>query len=397
MLGSIGRTYHTAFSGLPARTWLLCLAGFLNRCGSMVLPFLSLYTSRAFGLSIGDAGLVVGLYGFGAMFGSLLGGRLTDVLGPVRVQVLTLGATALWMLLMTQITAAVPFAASVVVLGVLNDAFRPGSVTAVALSVPAPLRRKALSLNRLMMNAGWAIGPTVGGYLAEIDFRWIFVADGGTCGLAALFLWLFLRSWQPAVPEHGTPADAMRRPFRDRHFVWLLLANLLVLVAFMQYFTTGPRYFEKDLGADKSTIGWLLAINPIVITLFEMPIVQALQRRAALPLIAAGSATVGLGFLLLLLPLGLPGVALAMFVIAGGELLQMPVLGAYVNDYAPPRARGAYNGAQGMSFCVALMLAPWLGGELYENAGAAALWCTCGGLGVLGALGFLWLRRHRPG
>lgn len=397
-LRAVGLLYRDAFGGLPRLTWLLCIAAFLNRCGSMVLPFLSLYLLDRFGYSAAEAGAFLSAYGAGAMLGSLFGGKLSDVLGPVRVQVVTLGVTGVWMLGMTQIDHPVPFAVSVFVLGVLYDAFRPGNITAVALSVEPALRRKALSLNRLAGNAGWAFGPTIGGYLVAIDFRLMFVADGATCGLAALFLAVCLRHWRPLRPQRAADDTHHGRPFRDRHFLWLMLANLVVLVAFMQYFTTGTRYLEQGLGYDTRTIGLLLAINPVIITLCEMPVVHLLRARSALPLIALGSLVVGIGYLCLLLPLGVVAVVLAMVVVAAGELLQMPVLGAYVNDHAPAHARGAYNGVHGFTFCLALVLAPLLGGLVYDHAGPAVLWCACGGLCVLAAVGFLGAgRRARIG
>lgn len=391
-LRRFGAHYRDSFRGLPAVTWLLCAAAFLNRCGSMVVPFLSLYLLDRFGYSAAEAGAFVSAYGAGAMVGSLVGGRLSDVLGPVRVQVLTLAATCAWMLWMTQIERPAVFAVSTFVLGVLYDAFRPGSITAVALSVEPALRRKALSLNRLAMNAGWAFGPTIGGYLVAIDFRLMFVADGATCGVAALFLAVALRHWRPARPVRTADDTHHGRPFRDRHFLWLMGANLLVLVAFMQYFTTCTRYLEQNRGWDTRTIGLLLALNPVIITLFEMPVVHHLRHRPALPIIALGSLVIGLGYLCLLLPFGMAAIVSMLVVVTIGELLQMPVLGAYVNDHAPSHARGSYNGAYGFTFCLALMLAPLLGGLVYDHAGPVALWWSCCGLGGLGALVFFGAR-----
>jgi predicted MFS family arabinose efflux permease len=390
VIGPLAGLYRDAFGGLPARTWLLCTAAFLNRCGSMVVPFLGPYLKRDFGLTPTHAGYVVALYGVGAFLGSWFGGKLTDRIGAVRLQVLALGSSAVWMLLMTQlhtITAVVP---AVFVLGVLNDAFRPGSNTAAAISAPLPLRRKALSLNRFALNLGWAFGPTIGGYLVVDDFTWMFVVDGATCGLAALWLHTRLAGWNPLPPPdtNGEAAVNLVLPRHDRHFLLLMAANLVVLLAFMQYFTTGPRVFV-DLGYGEKAVGWLLAINPILIVLCEMPVVHALQRRRPLPVIALGSLIVGVGYLCMLLPLGIGAAALAMVVVAIGELLQMPMLGSYVNDLASDRTRGAYNGAYGMCFTLALVLAPILGGALYEHCGADVLWWSCGGLGALGALAFL--------
>jgi MFS family permease len=384
--------YRDAFAGLPAVTWLLCTAAFLNRCGAMVVPFLGLYAKNEFAFDAERAGVLLSVYGLGAFTGSWLGGWLADRIGPVRSQVWSLAGAGLWMLAMIPMRDEALLFLGVFVLGVLNDAFRPGSITAVAISAPPELRRKALTLNRLALNLGWACGPTLGGFLTAVDFRWMFVADGCTCLLAAGFLAVRFWNWRPAVPPREPFAWTL--PFRDRHFLWLMLANLVVLLAFMQYFTTGSRVFE-DQGFDRVAIGCFLAINPVVITLFEMATMQLLRGHRALPVMALGSALVGLGYLCLLLPWGAAAIVLAMAVVAFGEVLQMPMLGAYVNDHAPAHARGAYNGAYGMNFCLALVLAPILGGVVYERLGPEALWWSCGGLGVLAALGFAAARpRH---
>jgi len=384
------RLYRDAFTGLPARTWLLATAGFLNRAGSMVVPFLGLYLKDRFGYTPTEAGFVVGLYGAGAFVGSWLGGWLCDRIGAVRVQVATLTASAVWMVVMSQIGDPALLAVATFVLGVCNDSFRPGSITAAIESVVPHLRRKALSLNRLAMNAGWAFGPTIGGYLVLFDFGWMFYANGMACGCAALWLALRLRGWNPRPESHPDAALVPLEPFRDRHFLALMGANLLVLVAFMQYFTTGSRVLE-DSGYSKDRIGWFLAINPIVICLFEMPVVHLLQRRPALPLVAAGSLLVGVGYLAMLLPYGFAALILAMVIVAIGELLQMPLLSSYVNEHAPHRLRGAYNGAYGMTFCLALVLAPPLGGYVYDQFGSATLWWACAVVGGGAALWVRWL------
>lgn len=395
--------YRDAFGGLPATTWLLCAAAFVNRCGSMVLPLLNLYLLDKYDYSATEAGLVVTVYGIGAVFGSMIGGKLADVLGCVRVQFVTLAAAGSWMLLMTRIHDVGWLTAAVFVLGVINDAFRPGSITAVATSVGPELRRKALSLNRLMMNAGWAVGPTVGGNLVEhFDYDVIFYADGGTCVLAAAFLFVFLRGFTPrtaTTDAAGMPlvvdARSSRGPFRDRHFLWLMLLNFLVITAFMQYFTTGTRVLKEDYGYSESTIFWLIAINPALITIAEMPIVHGLRRHAALPIVTLGSLLIGIGFLCYMLPLGMWAVLIALVVITMGEVLQMALLGVYINDHAPPERRGSYNGAYGMSFSLSLVAAPAAGGWTYDQFGADALWLACAIACLIGTVGFGLASRRR--
>src|SRR5687768_8414734 len=91
MITATAKTYRNAYSGLSKETWLLSLIMLINRSGTMVVPFMTLYlTSDKMGFSIGDAGIVFGLFGAGAFSGAWLGGKLTDKIGFYPVQMITL-------------------------------------------------------------------------------------------------------------------------------------------------------------------------------------------------------------------------------------------------------------------------------------------------------------------
>ena len=91
MLTATANTYRNAYAGLSKQTWLLSLIMLINRSGTMVVPFMTLYlTSDKMGYSVGAAGIVFGMFGAGAFFGAWLGGRLTDKIGFYPVQLFTL-------------------------------------------------------------------------------------------------------------------------------------------------------------------------------------------------------------------------------------------------------------------------------------------------------------------
>jgi predicted MFS family arabinose efflux permease len=73
-----GSAYVDAFSGIPRTVWLLAGAALVNRAGTMVLPFLSLYLTDDLGLTAARAGQIIGCFGLGSMAGSYLGGRLSN-------------------------------------------------------------------------------------------------------------------------------------------------------------------------------------------------------------------------------------------------------------------------------------------------------------------------------
>jgi predicted MFS family arabinose efflux permease len=393
------RLLRDTYTDLPAATWLLVLAAFVNRAGAMVLPFLQIYLGVRFGCSVEQSGLFVGLFGLGSIAGSLLGGHLSDRLGAVRLQILTLAATCVWFQVLAVVRELWLLGAGLFVLGVLNDAFRPGNITAAMESCPPHLRPKALALNRLALNAGWAIGPAIGGMLAHVDYALLFVVDGGTCGLAALLLWV-LRARLPQGGRLDTGGAAGPSPWRDARYLVLSALSTLALLLFLQSIFTQNRHLHDVLHFDEATIGLLLIVNPALIVLFEMPLVQLLRRRSRLLLVAAGVLCVGLGLTLLAVPgAGLPLVLTAIVIVTLGEMLWSPQLGAYLADEAPPGARGSYMGVYAASISVAMVLAPWLGGAVYDRLSPKALWLGCGGVGALLAIGFLALHAgaRRPG
>lgn len=389
------------YGGLPLLTWVLCAAAFVNRAGAMVVPFLSLYLGQRFGYSIEDAGAVVALFGIGSVAGSLLGGRLSDAIGPVRLQILSLLLTMVWMWAMTAVASPALFAVTVLGLGVLNDAFRPGNVAAVAASCALFRQAKAMALNRLALNAGWAFGPALGGLLAKQDFQLLFLADGLTCGLAALVLWRFVPTDLGVTAHPPTAPTTTRRavpsPLRDPRFLLLLALSTLSFVTFLQHFQTLSRHLERVLGYREDEIGLVLVVNPVLIVLLEMPLVRALRARPPLRLVAFGTALVGLGSLWLLLESWrTPAVLAAAVCVAFGEMLFMPFLASHVSESAPPAARGRHLGAYFATFSLGLVLAPWLGGLVYERCGAASLWLACCGCGLVTAAGFAFLHRTAP-
>jgi MFS family permease len=75
----------------------------------------------------------------------------------------------------------------------------------------------------------------------------------------------------------------------------------------------------------------------------------------------------------------------------------MPMLGAWVAHDAPTAARGSYLGAYFASFSVGFVAAPLLGGWIYDELGADALWIACTAGGLLAAVGLRALARPPRG
>src|SRR4030095_607276 len=88
MLTPVFATYKNAYSGLSRSTWLLSIVMLINRSGTMVVPFLTLYLI-SMGYSVAEAGFVFAFFGLGAFSGAFVGGKLTDKIGFYPVQIIT--------------------------------------------------------------------------------------------------------------------------------------------------------------------------------------------------------------------------------------------------------------------------------------------------------------------
>ena len=180
--------YREAFSGLPRDLWLLGVVALVNRSGTMVLPFISLYLTSARGFAPHEAGELVALYGVGAAAGAYLGGSLADRIGAIRAQQTSLFLGGTSYLVLGALTGRWPIAIALFVSGAIVESFRPAVMAAYSERAAPEIKAKAFAFLRLAVNLGVGVGPAVGGFLALYGYRWLFYVDAATCWLAALLL-----------------------------------------------------------------------------------------------------------------------------------------------------------------------------------------------------------------
>jgi predicted MFS family arabinose efflux permease len=397
MLRALVATYRAAFSGLPRPVWLISAATLVNRSGTMVLPFLTLFLTSHRGLSTTEAGQMLAMYGIGGIGGSYLGGWLADRLPPRRVMEASLLLTGTGFLVLEHAERRWAILLVLLLLSLVGEAFRPACSAALAAEAAPDERVRAFALNRLAINAGMSLGPAVGGFLAARNYAWLFRVDGATCVLSALFLWSAFRREPPvaraAAPAAGTPAD--RSPWRDAPFLAAMGLVFVLAVVTFQMLSTYPLTLRDLYGFKEAQIGLVLSINTVVIVLFEMVLVHRLQARNQLRIVAVGSFLFCFGFGLL--PFGVAGgfayVAVTVVLWSLGEMLTLPLLGGVVANRAGERSRGRYMALFTIAFESAFVIAPLAGTWVYQAWGPYVLWVGCMGIGALLMVGYWGLAR----
>lgn len=404
MLKIIIRTYQDAYSGLPREAWLLSLVELVNRSGTMVFFFMTLYLTQEFGFSTFKAGQVMSAYGLGALLGTYLGGKLTDILGAYTVQKVSLLLTGTTFIVLGQVTSFLHILVVMFVLALFSETLHPSNATALSQVCPPELRTRGFALNRLAINIGVTIGPLAGGFLALIDYSYLFWVDGLTCLIAGTLFIVMFKTNRPPRPEVAPreeaagfvePAVPAKKPspWKDVYFLKIMGLVFLNGLIFIQMFSTFPLYLRESYGFPENRIGSLIAVNTVIIIVFEMILLNALKKRAPIQLVAIGSLFLGGGFALM--PLG-RGFAYAAFTVAVwtiGEMLVFPSLTTLIANHSDDASRGNYMGLFSLAFALAFPVGPAIGTFVYDNFGPDIPWLLCGLSGIILWSGFSRLKR----
>lgn len=378
------RTYAEAFAGLPREVWFLALVMFINRSGSMVLPFLTLYVKAELGFSEQFAGLVVAWFGIGSCLGSVLGGWATHRFGSLRVQTSAFLANGIGFLILAQLSDYVWFSLVLFGMSVAGEAFRPANAAAIADYAPAHLHPRAFALNRLAVNLGFSIGPPLGGLLASYSYFWLFQIDALTCLAAGMVLVLLFRNRPRLVPartQTDSPANH-RSPWLDRNFLLFLLLTLASFGVFFQLVSTYPMYLVDEYNLREWQVGILLGLNTLGVVACEMVLVNQLHGWSKIGLIAWGNSLMCLGMSALVFGQGFWFAAAAVGVWTFGEMLAMPQSLAFVAAYSGRQNRARYMGAYTTCVSASFVLAAAVGAWCYAR-NHDLIWYVGLGVGII--------------
>jgi MFS family permease len=286
-------------------------------------------------------------------------------------------------------------------LSLAAEAFRPASLAVVADLVKPAQRKPAFALTRLAINLGMSIGPALGGFLATVSFRSLFLVNGASALSAGALLVLALRRAPVhhghAETEPGGPVEIpSRRAWADSRLLFFLAAIFPVSIVFFQHMSSMPLYLVRDLRLSEVDYGLFFTINTLLIVALEVPINSATAHWSHRRTLALGAFLFGLGFGGLAFANGFWSVAATVIVWTFGEMFLFPALAAYVTEIAPPSRRGEYMGLTQMAISSAFAVGPWAGTAVLEKFGSRTLWLACFALGLAATSMLLHLKESAP-
>lgn len=367
--------YKEAFSNINPNIWILTIATLINRTGSMVVLFTSLYLTKELGFSMAEAGFLMSFFGGGSIIGSFMGGWLTDRWSQYHIMVGSLITSSIVLLLILFVKAFFFIGLILFFYALLADSFRPAMAASISAYSTPENRTRSVSLIRLAINLGFSIGPALGGFVAMyFGYRWLFIADSITSFSAALMLGFYLprpnRVGSQAIKKENSIKS--KSAYRDWTYLFFILLVTFYATGFFQIFASLPQYFDRICHFSEDTIGLIMAFNGVLVVLVELPLVTWLQKKAVKPfqMIALGVICIPLSFLILLFfPCELGMTVGFMIVITLSEIFAMPHMMNYSLARPQKDRQGEYSALYSIAYGLANIIAPSLGLGLADQFG----------------------------
>jgi MFS family permease len=360
----------------PRFLWILASGQGLNAmAGGFVYPFFAVYLTRTAGADQGAiaVGTVFALATLLSAGGRIVGGELADrrgrravVLSSVAVRSILLALLALGVQRGAPLwVVALPFLLS----SIARGAYEPAADAMVADVIPPAERPRAYAAMRIGRNAGWAIGPALGGAVGFGGFATLALAAAGL-GFANLLLSARFLSETPHVSSAARfrPSD-LALVLHDPLFRRLCLLTTGLFILFAQLLVSVSIDLASRVALTEQQIGWTYTLNGVMVVVLQATVTRLVPNARPGLVLAAGTLLNGIGFLTIGAATGLPMALAGMAIFTFGEMTTLPVSSALAADIAPADQRGRYLGAYGVFMDVGHGLGQIVGGAGLALAG----------------------------
>jgi predicted MFS family arabinose efflux permease len=396
MLERAFQKYINNFRGFSREIWILALITFINRAGTMVLPFLSKYLKEDLHFSYSQVGWIMVSFGLGSMLGSWLGGKLSDKIGFYKIMIFSLLTSGIGFFVLQKITSYYGLLIAIFIIMVIADMFRPAMFVSLGAYAKPENRTRALTLVRLAINLGFAAGPALGGLLImHVGYKGLFWVDGATCIVAILIFWIKVKEKKKsAYTDKEHPGEVLTHSvFKDAPFWIFLMICLISGIMFFQLFTTIPLYHKEQFNLSELQTGLLLTFNGVLVFFLEMPLVSYIERNKInkLRAINLGGLLMTISMFLLLVNNWVGILIIMMLFMTFAEMFAFPFSNSFAMSRAPKGHEGRYMAIFTMTYSMAHILSAKTGMTIIDNFGYQANWFFMGTLGLISVFLGLWV------
>jgi MFS family permease len=263
--------------------------------------------------------------------------------------------------------------------------------------LPENKRQEGFGILRVVGNFAWIIGPTIGGFLANINFFYLFVIDAIISCIVAVIIARVIPETKPERHAHEKSESLLktvagyRFVARDGAFMSFIVANILMLLVYQQMYGSLSVYLRDNHGINPQGYGFLMTTSAITVVLFQFWLTRQLKNRPPFLMMAFGTVFYVIGFVLFGVFTTFILFALNIVIITIGEMIVVPTSQALVAGFAPENMRGRYMAVAGLSWAIPSTIGPGAAGYILDNYNPNLLWYLGGALCGLSVLAYYFL------
>lgn len=366
---------------------------------SMIWPYLMIFVRQRVNIPLTQAASLMTINATAGIIAALIAGPITDRFGRKWVMVLSLAGNGLVYFFMSSAYTYLHFAILMTFSGIFNPIYRVGADAMIADLIPAEKRADAYALFRLSNNAGIAIGPMLGGFLATLSYTITFICAGSGMMvysfLLAFFAYETLPRYMQLPSSSGMRLGGYLQVLKDSRFLYFVGAFILAQMCAVMIWILMPVYANNVYNVPENQYGFIPTTNALMVVFFQVYVTNITKRYKPVPImmlgtlfytLAVGSVSFGHSFF---------GFWISIVIMTVGELILMPTASTYVADLAPVDMRGRYMSISGLTWSAAAGIGPIIGGFLNDNIAPVATWYGGFVIGLFGILAFYVLQRKQ--
>lgn len=391
MIARLKKIYHE----FPRLFWVVVVVSFIDRVGGTLLfPFFALYITQKFNVGMTQAGILLGASSLFGLIGSTIGGALTDKFGRKQLILFGLVFSAVSTLafgLVTEYSVLFPL---MVVVGLLSSMAHPAHDAMIADILPEKQRQEGFGILRVVGNLSWMIGPTIGGFVANINFFYLFVIDAIISCVVAALIFRIIPETKPELNVHEEHQSfwqtliGYRVVLKDAAFMAFMVAGLLMMTVYLQMYGTLSVYLRDNHNINPSGYGFLMTTSAITVVLFQFWVSRVIKFRPPFLMMAIGTIFYMIGFALFGIVTAYFLFALNIVIITIGEMIVVPTSQSIAANFAPEVMRGRYMAIFGLSWAIPSTVGPGAAGYILDNYNPNLLWYIGGALCALSVVAY---------
>lgn len=367
----------------PLAVKALLVGVFINKLAAFIQIYLVLFlTDRGF--SATQAGLALGVYGGGAVVGSLAGGSLSDRLGTRTVTLISMAGSAVLIVSILYAPSYALLLAAVFGVSTVSQFYRPAAQTLLTELTPRHRLVMITAMYRLGLNLGMTAAPLIGAALLTLSYNALFWGEAVaalTFGVIAMFALPRRAAGAKEETEAAAePASQGRSGYlavlADWRYSTYLLAMLLTSAVYCQYTATLP----LDISAAGISLWWYgaaVSLNGFIVITCELAMTKVVQRWPIRLTAFLGLGLVSVGYAIYAIsPLPI-WFMIGTLVWTLSEIIGGPTVFAYPAMAGPERLRGRYIGAMQSVFGLGTAIGPVIGTLVWFQVGRSVwLWAA---------------------